>query len=100
MSDIMTRQKLNARRDRAKMNAAAATRTVLICAGTGCIAGGSLKIYDYLKEECERRGITVMVNLMDDESQCAGHAINMKKSGCHGFCEMGPLLQIEPEGYL
>ena len=100
MSEIMTRQKLNARRDRAKMNAAAATRTVLICAGTGCIAGGSLKIYDYLKEECERRGITVLVNLMDDESQCAGHAINMKKSGCHGFCEMGPLLQIEPEGYL
>ena len=100
MSEMMTRQKLNARRDRAKMSAAAATRTVLICAGTGCIAGGSLKIYDYLKEECERRGITVMVNLMDDESQCAGHAINMKKSGCHGFCEMGPLLQIEPEGYL
>ena len=23
-----------------------------------------------------------------------------KKSGCHGFCEMGPLLQIEPEGFL
>ncbi|MBQ3532598.1 MAG: 4Fe-4S binding protein [Oscillospiraceae bacterium] len=96
----MTRQKLNARRDRAKMSAAAATRTVLICAGTGCIAGGSLKIYDYLKAECERRGISVLVNLMDDESQCAGHTINMKKSGCHGFCEMGPLLQIEPEGYL
>ena len=100
MSEIMTRQKLNARRDRAKMSAAAATRTVLICAGTGCIAGGSLKIYDYLKAECERRGISVLVNLMDDESQCAGHTINMKKSGCHGFCEMGPLLQIEPEGYL
>ena len=100
MSEIMTRQKLNARRDRAKMSAAAATCTVLICAGTGCIAGGSLKIYDYLKAECERRGISVLVNLMDDESQCAGHTINMKKSGCHGFCEMGPLLQIEPEGYL
>ena len=100
MSEMMTRQKLIARRDRAKMNAAAQTRTVLICAGTGCIAGGSLKIYDYLKTECENRGIHVLVNLMDDESQCAGHAINMKKSGCHGFCEMGPLLQIEPEGYL
>ena len=24
----------------------------------------------------------------------------MKKSGCHGFCEMGPLVRIEPEGYL
>ena len=96
----LTREMLDARRTQAKMAAAAQTRTVLICAGTGCIAGGSLKIYDYLKEECERRDISVLVNLMDDESQCAGHAINMKKSGCHGFCEMGPLLQIEPEGYL
>ena len=96
----LTREMLDARRTQAKMAAAAQTRTVLICAGTGCIAGGSLKIYDYLKEECERRDISVLVNLMDDGSQCAGHAINMKKSGCHGFCEMGPLLQIEPEGYL
>ena len=95
-----TRETLDAHRVAAKMAADAQTRTVLICAGTGCIAGGSLKIYDYLKEECERRGICVLVNLMDDESQCAGHVINMKKSGCHGFCEMGPLLQIEPEGYL
>ncbi len=96
----MTREMLSARRTQAKMAAAAQTRTVLICAGTGCIAGGSLKIYDYLREECERRNISVLVNLMDDESQCTGYIINMKKSGCHGFCEMGPLLQIEPEGYL
>ena len=96
----MTREMLSARRVQAKMAAAAQTRTVLICAGTGCIAGGSLKIYDYLRQECERRNISVLVNLMDDETQCAGHVINMKKSGCHGFCEMGPLLQIEPEGYL
>ena len=96
----LTREMLDARRTQAKMAAAAQTRTVLICAGTGCIAGGSLKIYDYLREECERRNISVLVNLMDDESQCTGYIINMKKSGCHGFCEMGPLLQIEPEGYL
>ena len=96
----LTRDMLDARRTQAKMAAAAQTRTVLICAGTGCIAGGSLKIYDYLKEECERRNISVLVNLMDDETQCSGYIINMKKSGCHGFCEMGPLLQIEPEGYL
>ena len=96
----LNREMLDARRTQAKMAAAAQTRTVLICAGTGCIAGGSLKIYDYLKEECERRNISVLVNLMDDETQCSGYIINMKKSGCHGFCEMGPLLQIEPEGYL
>ena len=74
----MTREMLNARRIQAKMAADAHTRTVLICAGTGCIAGGSLKIYDYLKTECEKRGISVLVNLMDDETQCAGHAINRR----------------------
>ena len=76
-----SREMLNAWRIQAKMAADAHTRTVLICAGTGCIAGGSMKIYDYLKQECEKRGINVLVNLMDDETQCAGHAINMKKSG-------------------
>ena len=33
--------------------------SVLICAGTGCIAGGALKIYDNLKSECEQRGLKV-----------------------------------------
>ena len=26
--------------------------------------------------------------------------IGVKKSGCHGFCEMGPLMRIEPMGIL
>ena len=26
--------------------------------------------------------------------------IGLKKSGCHGFCEMGPLIRIEPAGIL
>ena len=78
----LTREMLDARRTQAKMAAAAQTRTVLICAGTGCIAGGSLKIYDYLKEECERRDISVLVNLMDDESQCAGHQRVLHKNQC------------------
>jgi NADH-quinone oxidoreductase subunit F len=29
-----------------------------------------------------------------------GGRIGVKKSGCHGFCEMGPLILIEPEGWL
>ena len=27
-------------------------------------------------------------------------SVGLKKSGCHGFCEMGPLLRIEPQGWL
>ena len=72
--------------------------SILICAGTGCIAGGAMKIYDNLKTECEKRGLPVYVGLKHDTD--AEKSLHVKMSGCHGFCEMGPLLQIEPEGFL
>ena len=77
-------------------------RQVLICAGTGCIAGGSLNIYERMKEECQRRGLNVHVGLLreDETPETTADDINLKRSGCHGFCEMGPLLQIEPDGIL
>ena len=98
----MTREMLDARRANAKKALESQKKQILICAGTGCIAGGSLKIYDYIKSECERRGLCVHVNLMEEEGECScgGDSVAMKKSGCHGFCEMGPLLQIEPAGIL
>ncbi|MBO5340052.1 MAG: 4Fe-4S binding protein [Oscillospiraceae bacterium] len=98
----MTREMLQARRANAKKALAGQKKQILICAGTGCIAGGSLKIYDYMKEECARRGLCVHVNLMEEEGECScgDNSVSMKKSGCHGFCEMGPLMQIEPEGIL
>lgn len=72
--------------------------SVLICAGTGCIAGGSLKIYENLKSECESRNIPVYVGLKHDSDE--EHSLHMKLSGCHGFCEMGPLVHIEPLGIM
>ena len=93
----LTRERLGALRVQAKELLAADRREVLVCAGTGCIAGGSLKIYDYLKSECEKRGLKTRVALRHEGGD---DAIHFKKSGCHGFCEMGPLLQIEPEGFL
>ena len=94
----LTRESLNARRVQAKALLAADRREILVCAGTGCIAGGSLKIYDYLKAECEKRGLKTRVALRDENG--GDDAIHFKKSGCHGFCEMGPLLEIKPEGVL
>jgi NADH-quinone oxidoreductase subunit F len=72
-------------------------KKVLICAGTGCVAGGSLEIYERLKEIMQERSLPFSVEL---EEEPHGESIGLKKSGCHGFCEMGPLLRIEPEGYL
>ena len=100
----LTREQLKVRQMKAKRALEAQHRQVLICAGTGCIAGGSLNIYDRLKEACEKLGVQVQVSLLHEdgevESPSKGKELHLKKSGCHGFCEMGPLLQIEPDGIL
>ena len=67
---------------------------ILICAGTGCIAGGSKKIYDRMKELAASNEKVSVV--FDGE---VPHP-EIKKSGCHGFCEMGPLMRLEPLGIL
>ena len=71
---------------------------VLICAGTGCIASGSMKVYENLREECAQRGLQVYVGLTHHGD--AEKSLHIKMSGCHGFCEMGPLVHIEPLGVM
>ena len=72
--------------------------SVLICAGTGCIAGGAMHIYDNFRKECESRGLQVYVGLHHDNDE--EKSLHVKMSGCHGFCEMGPLVHIEPMGIM
>ena len=93
----LTREAFRTLCEESKKLRAAQGKQVLVCAGTGCVAGGSMKVYDYIKDACEKRGIGVKVSLR----QHAGHdEIHLKKSGCHGFCEIGPLVAIEPLGVL
>ena len=73
-------------------------RKVLVCCGTGCAAGGNLKVYEELKNQMALHDAAFEVTL--NLSDCAAEATGIKKSGCHGFCEMGPLVRIEPEGWL
>lgn len=70
---------------------------ILVCAGTGCVSSGSLNIYKRLKEIMEERKIPVSVEL---EEEPHGETVGLKKCGCHGFCEKGPLVRIEPYGWL
>ena len=74
------------------------TPSVLICAGTGCIAGGAMKIYENLRAECESRNLPVYIGLKHDTDE--EKSLHVKMSGCHGFCEMGPLVHIEPMGIM
>ncbi|MDO4544857.1 MAG: NADH-quinone oxidoreductase subunit NuoF [Bacillota bacterium] len=68
-------------------------KKVYVCAGTGCVAGGSMEIYEKLKKLIEEKGLACEVSL---EADSCGESVGLKKSGCHGFCEMGPVLRIEP----
>lgn len=77
-------------------------KKILICAGTGCVAGGSLNIYAKIIELLKERGADCVVALVDEPHDSDFHegSIGVKRSGCHGFCEMGPLVRIEPGGLL
>ncbi len=81
---------------------------ILICAGTGCLAGGSAKIYEKM---CQLVAGNSNVEIEFSEEAAHGEdgqcptkkfveAAGVKKSGCHGFCEMGPLVRIEPYNFL
>ena len=103
---LNTRQDLINARNEAKDKMAKEKFRILICAGTGCLAGGSAKIYE---EMCKLTQADDNVDVAfgegvahETDGSCPvnGDCGGVKKSGCHGFCEMGPLVRIEPYNYL
>lgn len=57
--------------------------TVLICRGTGCQSSKSDKIQAALEQEVAQLGLSDKVKI--------------KSTGCHGFCQRGPIVVVEPE---
>jgi len=57
---------------------------VLVCTGTSCTASGSVSVLDALRAELARRGLEGEVRAVE--------------TGCRGFCAMGPVMIIYPEG--
>ena len=55
---------------------------ISICGGTGCHAYGCEDVAKALKNEIKRQGLSKQVEL--------------KVTGCHGFCERGPLMVLQP----
>ena len=99
MTKLTNRQALQDLRNVCRSALSLETKKILVCGGTGCVAGGSLDIYDRLKAMLEERGIPVSVELAH-EPHDGVESVGLKKSGCHGFCEMGPLVRVEPQGWL
>ena len=94
---LKTREELSALRQTLEGRFASQVKKILVCAGTGCVAGGSLDIYARLVELLQEKGIHCQVDLAHEPH---GDDVGVKRSGCHGFCEMGPLVRIEPQGWL
>jgi NADH-quinone oxidoreductase subunit F len=64
-------------------------RIISICSGTGCKAYASDEIYNFLQSELSK----IQENDPDKVKN-----IVLKRTGCHGFCENGPVIVIHPEG--
>ena len=61
-------------------------RKVLVCCGPGCLANGAQKVSDELKKVLKAKRIK---NFTVEA---------LKETGCHGFCQQGPLVVFEPDG--
>ncbi len=59
---------------------------LLVCGGTGCHASGSIAVRKAIVAELEKRRLA-------DE-------IKVVETGCNGFCAMGPILVVYPEGVI
>jgi NADH-quinone oxidoreductase subunit F len=66
MSKLHTRDDLIALRKACKNALALEKRRIFVCGGTGCVAGGSIGIYNRLKELMEERGLPVDVDLVEE----------------------------------
>jgi NADH:ubiquinone oxidoreductase subunit F (NADH-binding)/(2Fe-2S) ferredoxin len=56
---------------------------LMLCAGTGCVAGGTMKVRDALRGEIAKRGL-------EDE-------IKLVLTGCNGYCAEGPVMAVYPD---
>ncbi|MCR5002170.1 MAG: NADH-quinone oxidoreductase subunit NuoF [Lachnospiraceae bacterium] len=97
MNKLNSRDDLTAIRLKAEERVKGYKCRILICAGTGCLAGGSQKIYEKMCELCK---VDTDAEIVFGPEAAHGNETDIEKSGCHGFCEMGPLVRIEPYNYL
>jgi NADH-quinone oxidoreductase subunit F len=83
--------------DPAMGNGAKSLRRVIVCAGTGCVANGAYKVVQAFTDQIKAAGINITTEFKAEEHQ---HDLRLNKSGCQGFCQMGPLVTILPDGIL
>jgi NADH-quinone oxidoreductase subunit F len=56
---------------------------ITLCSGSACNASGSVEVASAIEEEIKKQGLS--------------DSVDIRKTGCHGFCERGPIVVIHPE---
>ena len=68
---------------------------VLVCSGTGCITTGSNKIHQLFQELIADDPAIDLQFAPHDAAEHDGPKVGVHKTGCQGFCELGPLVRIQ-----
>ena len=61
-------------------------KRIVVCAGTGCIANGSEKVYNALKNSLAMHSLDVSIELKAHDEH--NHDVLISGSGCQGFCHI------------
>ena len=83
MTRINSPKLLGELRDRVVSGRNSGTPCITVCSGTGCVASGAKDVVAAFNHEIEAQGLRVEVSF--------------RATGCHGFCEKGPIVVIDPE---
>jgi len=83
MKKVRTHQELVALRNSLLENRDPNKPCVRVCVSTGCRARGSLDVLETFRDEVMKQG--------------SGIDVDVKQTGCHGFCERGPVVVIGPK---
>ncbi len=95
---MVTNRTLKERKELFKSNLSKYKARIMVCAGTGCVANGSLKVYEELVNKIKEKGLSVAVAVELEKEEKYDYV--MAQSGCQGFCQMGPLVTVYPQGIL
>lgn len=83
MTKIKSLSRLEKLREKIRSDREHFEKTIIMCGGTGCKASDSRKLIEKVKNELAGQGLA--------------KRIQVRATGCHGFCEQGPIVVIEPE---
>ena len=84
MNRLTSIEELAPLREKIRSSVDPARVRLVVCGGTGCRAAGSIELAEALARQLGEQDLDAGVELM--------------LSGCHGFCQQGPVVVIEPQG--